>query len=214
VAAALALANASGDFSMRALGQRLRVDPMAIYRHFRDKDALLEAMVDAALADFEAPPADAGDPVERLRQMGIGFRRALMAHPGVALRVATTRPVLGPHTLALTEACVALLTELGLGQGEAIQAYSALVRYITGVAGAEQPVHSAGTSETDWQEEMRSAYASLPAGQYPHLSRMADEFLHRGFDEQFEFGLDLLLDALVERGRRNRAADLTPGDLG
>ena len=208
VSAALALADASGDFSMRALGQRLQVDPMAIYRHFRDKDALMEEMVDAALGDFEPPSPDIGTPLERLRTMGVDFYRALLAHPGVSLRVATTRPVLGPHTLELTEACLSLLTELGLGSGEAFRGYTALVRYITGVAAAEQPVRAGGTSEEDWQEEMRSAYASLPPGNYPLLSQMADEFTGAGFDEHFRFGLDLLLDAMVERGRNSARGNI------
>ena len=69
VDAALTLANARGDFSMRALGSGLRVDPMAIYRHFRDKDALLDAMVDSLLAEFEPPKPESGTPVERLRQI-------------------------------------------------------------------------------------------------------------------------------------------------
>lgn len=201
VAAALALANERGDFSMRALGQRLGVDPMAIYRHFRDKNAVLDAMVDAALADFAPPSPDAGTPIERLRLMAIDFRRALATHPGVALRVSTSRPVLGPHSLELTETCLALLTELGLDPAEATRAYSALVRYITGVAGAEDPVRAAGLSETDWQEEMRGAYVGLPSDRYPHLSRMGHEMAKASFDDQFEFGVDLLLDALAHRAQ-------------
>jgi len=92
VEAALALADARGDFSMRALGQRLRVDPMAIYRHFADKEALQDAMVDAALADLAPPPPGSGPPLERLRRMSIDFRAAIAAHPGVSQRVSTTRP--------------------------------------------------------------------------------------------------------------------------
>lgn len=40
---------------------------------------------------------------------------------------------------------------------------------------------------------------TLPADQYPHLAEMATEYLtrpRRNYAEEFEFGLDLILDGL------------------
>jgi AcrR family transcriptional regulator len=200
VDAALALADARGDFSMRALGQKLGVDPMAIYRHFRDKEALLDAMVDAALAQLAAPPS--GTPAERLRRMCVDFRSALAAHPGVALRVSTTRPTLGPHTLALTDACVGLIRQLGLDAREATRAFLMLIRFITGVAAAEERVRADGSDEATWREELRARYATASPEQLPNVSAMADEVGRLGFQAEFEYGLDLLLEGLVGRGAR------------
>jgi TetR/AcrR family tetracycline transcriptional repressor len=189
---------------MRALGQKLRVDPMAIYRHFQDKEALLDAMVDAALADLAAPPPDAGSPLERLRRMCVEFRACLDAHPGVAMRVSTTRPTLGPHTVGLTEACLGMLREMGLDARDATRAFMMMIRFITGVAAADEHVRAHGVSDAEWREEMRSGYASLPPAEYPNLAAMADEVAHLGFQEEFEYGLDLLLDALARRAGSSR----------
>ncbi len=198
--AALALADARGDFSMRALGKKLRVDPMAIYRHFRDKEAVLDAMVDVALAKLEAPAPASGTPAERLRRMCVDVRAALAAHPGVALRVSTTRPTLGPHTLALTDACVGLIRELGLDAHEATRAFLMLIRFITGVAAAEERVRADGSDEATWREELRARYATVSPDQLPNVSAMASEVGSLGFQAEFEYGLDVLLEGLVRRG--------------
>ncbi|MDJ0788118.1 MAG: TetR/AcrR family transcriptional regulator [Myxococcota bacterium] len=199
VEAAVALADDRGDFSMRALGTRLRVDPMAIYRHFRDKDDLLDAMVDAALAGFEPPAPDSGTPLERLRRMCFDFAGAVAAHPGVASRIETTRPTLGPHTLSLSEACLSMLRELGLGPDEAAIAYISLVRFISGVVVAEERARGEG-DEAARQEDLRAAYASVPPEQFPNLSSLAASLARTGFEEQLQFGIELILEALARRG--------------
>ena len=185
---------------MRALGQKLRVDPMAIYRHFRDKEALLDAMVDAALAGYDAPAPHTGAALERLRRMCIDFRAALAAHPGLALRVSTTRPTLGPHTISLTEACLGLLHELGLGPQESSRAFLMVIRFITGVVAAEERVRAEGSDEAAWREELRAGYASVSPDQHPNVAAMASEVGSLGFQTEFEYGLDLLLDGLARRG--------------
>jgi len=193
VEAALDLADDSGDFSMRALGARLRVDPMAIYRHFRDKDALQNAMVDAVLSGFEAPPLEAGPPAERLRQMCQGLRTAIGQHPGTGLRAATTLIHLSPHTLELMETALGLLTELGLDRDDAALAYLSLIRVISGVAGAADQLRAAGQREDELHESMRDAYRSVSGDAFPHVSEMAMSLSNRSFDEQFDFGFDSLL---------------------
>ena len=57
LAAALELARGGLDaVSMRALGARLGADPTAVYRYFRTKDELLDAMADAVVAGDRPVP--------------------------------------------------------------------------------------------------------------------------------------------------------------
>jgi AcrR family transcriptional regulator len=60
VAAALALVERDGweALSMRRLAVELDVWPMAIYRHFSDKEDLLAAVSDAAAAEIASPGGD------------------------------------------------------------------------------------------------------------------------------------------------------------
>jgi len=67
--------------SMRRIADEVGLTPMALYRHYRDKDALLDALVDEGFARWErylATAAAAPTPVERVRS-------ALTAYVGFAL---------------------------------------------------------------------------------------------------------------------------------
>jgi TetR/AcrR family tetracycline transcriptional repressor len=189
---------------MRALGRKLRVDPMAIYRHFQDKNAVIDAMVDAALEHLESPPPDTGTPAERLRRYFLDLRKVLAAHPGLALRVWTTIPTLGPHTLEQTEAALALIRELGVDAREATRAFLMLLRFVTGIAAAEEQVLADSESESSWRNGVRAKYASVPQQKYPSVVAMAEEIKGLSFQEEFEFGLDLLLEGTMRSGSQNR----------
>src|SRR3954451_549632 len=60
LAAALDLARREGPgaLSMRRIAQELDVWPMSLYRHFRDKDELLDALAGEAALDIAAPNGD------------------------------------------------------------------------------------------------------------------------------------------------------------
>jgi AcrR family transcriptional regulator len=67
--------------SMRRIADEVGLTAMALYRHYRDKDALLDALVDEGLARWEqylARAATADTPLERIRA-------ALTAYVGFAL---------------------------------------------------------------------------------------------------------------------------------
>lgn len=78
---------------LREATRRVGVSPNAAYRHFADRDALLEAVSDAAMARlaesidvvFSAIPA--GDPKEvacaQLRAVGMGYVSFAVDHPGL-----------------------------------------------------------------------------------------------------------------------------------
>ena len=200
VKAALAEAAARGELTMRALGARLGADPMAVYRHFRDKEALIDEMVDAALVDFH-PPSDLRDPLAELHTMALDFRAALLRHPGISDRVATTRPAVGPQTLLLAEATLERLSALGLVPREAASAFYSLVHYITGFVRREELVRARGPgAEAEWLEELRVAYGAAPPDRFPQVARMAMELPQQTLESQFRYGLGLLLDALAVRG--------------
>src|SRR5690348_10668307 len=88
LAAGIALADREGldGLSMRRLGQELGVNPMSVYHHLRDKDALLDAMIDAVVGGIAPDPATAGAATwtEDLRALIGAARRTMLGHPWVA----------------------------------------------------------------------------------------------------------------------------------
>jgi len=195
--AALELADADGleALSMRTLADRLGVGTMTLYGYYRNKDELLDAVVDAAMEDGEggAPPLE-GDWREQLRGLVLKARRNLLQHPSlVELRV--RRPVLRPEALRFSETALGILRGAGLDVREATAAFRLLFTYTFGFA-ALSPAES---TEEDRRAAL-AALAALPPNEYPALTEAREEAsMAMGGEEVFEYGLERILDGLEVR---------------
>lgn len=111
--ATLALADREGleAVSMRAVAARLGVTPMALYHHLRDKDDLLDGLVERLLAELPVPDQSL-PPEERLHAFAASMREAAARHPDTFLML-LRRPVATPEALALREVVYDALCEAG-----------------------------------------------------------------------------------------------------
>src|SRR5918992_4932917 len=82
LAAAVRLADREGieALSMRKLAQQLGVDPMSLYNHVRDKEALLDGIVDVVVGEIELVALGA-DWRSSLRETILAARRTMLRHP-------------------------------------------------------------------------------------------------------------------------------------
>jgi AcrR family transcriptional regulator len=70
--------------SIRRIAEVVGVTPMAIYRHYRDKDALVDALVAAGFARWEqrlARAVDAPDPLGRVRAAMLAYVEFALDEP-------------------------------------------------------------------------------------------------------------------------------------
>ena len=200
---ALRLADRSGidSLSMRRLGQELGVEAMSLYNHVASKDDLLDGLIDLVFAEILVPPADAGWRTA-MRERAVSAREVLKRHPW-ALGVMESRSRPGPANLRHHDAVLAALRTAGFSVEMAAHAYSLLDAYIYGFTLNELSLpldtHEAvaGVAEQILEEN--------PAGAYPYLAEMvADIVMKPGYDygDEFEYGLDVILDGL-QRARRH-----------
>lgn len=80
------LAQGEAEPSLRELAKRLDVSAMAPYRHFPNKAALLDAVVDSGFADLHTQLLTAdqsGDDAERLIGQGMAYVDFASAHPSL-----------------------------------------------------------------------------------------------------------------------------------
>ena len=201
LAAALELARGGLDaVSMRALGARLGADPTAVYRYFRTKDELLDAMADAVVAG-DRPVPQTGRPAEDLAAAFENFRRSLLAHPAL-VPVVARRPPAGQATQEGADRVLALLAGAGLDAATAAAAYQALLFYTLGHALLEAPYALMGPDATGQErQQVRDQLAASSPG-HGHLAAAAPR-LYTDMDRQFRYGLDLMLTGL---GLRKSAA--------
>ena len=87
--------------SMRRVAEALGVGTMTLYGYFRDKDELLDALIDAAVGDER--PTLSGSWREQLRQLVRVAHQNLTAHPSV-VEIRFRQPVLRPEALRFGEA--------------------------------------------------------------------------------------------------------------
>jgi hypothetical protein len=144
-----------------------------------------------------------------MRLRAISVREVLARHPwATALMQSRSRP--GPATLRHHDAVIGTLRSAGFPIALVAHAFSAIDSYVYGFALQQRSLpFETGEETADLAEAIM---ASFPAGQYPHLVELTVEHVLRpGYDygEEFEFGLDLVLDGL-ERALSDPARDGAP----
>jgi AcrR family transcriptional regulator len=195
--AALKLADAGGidGLSMRKLGQALGVEAMALYYHFANKERVVDGIVDLVFAEIELPLAGA-DWKAAMRGRAISVRDALARHRwAIGLMESRTHP--GPANLRHHDAVIGCLRAAGFDMAAAATAYSLLDAYIYGFALTKMNLPFDTT--TDIAEMAESMLEPFPAGEYPNLAAFITEHAMKpGYDfaDEFEVGLDVILDGL------------------
>ena len=208
---AVALAQRDGieSLTMRRLADELGAGAMSLYYHVPNKDELLDGMVDLVFSEIELPSTN-GEWKTAMRRRAISTREALNRH-GWAVGLMESRRTPGPASLRLHDAVLGCLREGGFSIEMTIQAYSVLDAYIYGFALQEKsvPFESAEEAAAVAKEQVREfaelaeerQFAAL-AEEFPYLAEVvAGHVAKVGYDfaSSFEYGLDLILDALEKR---------------
>ena len=201
--AAIDLADEGGieTLSMRRLSQELGGAAMSLYNHVANKEDLLDGMIDVVFSEIE-PPSDEQGWKTAMRQRAISIRTVLARHPwAIGLMESRTSP--GPATLRHHDAVIGCLRRAGFSVELAAHAFSALDSYIYGFALQERSLPFHTPEETSALAQ--AMLAQFPVDEYPHLAELTiDHVLEPGYDygNEYEFGLDLILDGL-ERARES-----------
>ena len=179
--------------TMQRVGEQVGAEAMSLYRHVRNKEDLLDGIVDLVYAEMELPPAGA-EWRTAMRDRAISAREVLRRHPW-ALSLVESRSSPGPANLRHHDAVSGVLLAAGFSSAMTTHAYNLLDSYIYGFVLQETTLPFAT------QEEM-GAMAESMMGEaleiYPNLGRVASELMAAGFAyaDEFEYGLDLILDGI------------------
>jgi TetR/AcrR family transcriptional regulator, tetracycline repressor protein len=206
-ASALEIADAEGleAVTIRRLAQLHEVTPMALYRHFSDKNDLLAAIGDRLLADIRLPePTDDRWDLQ-LRAVLTAFVDALRPHPKAA-DLTLYRILVSEAGLAMAERTMELLTAGGFSVDDAAevgrQSLCSLITLVTTEPGANEDTDP--IAREDALRVKRAALAALPPRRYPLVSAAADTLIcPASTDRYYSLGIDL-----VVAGIRGVLADL------
>lgn len=198
VSCAVAVADRDGldAASLRRVATELGVHVTSLYNHVPTKDALLDGIVEALMADAGVPVGDL--PWEQwVRRYVEALAGVARRHPG-AFAVLLRRPVQGPRATATFEAGLAAFHHAGMSLPDAAVALKTVALAVLGGCAEQAMAASGGDLATDM--------AGLSPTEFPELH---SAFVH---GEEIDV-LPSLTEALVAglavrlpRSRRRRQA--------
>ena len=187
-----------GGLSMRALARALGVEAMSLYHHVRGKEALLDGLVDAVFAEFHLPVVG-GEWTAEMRARSRSARAAMKRHPW-AIGLMDSRRTPGPETLRHHDAVLGCLRAAGFSLPLTGHAVALLDAHLYGFVVQEVSLPFQGGEElAELGAEMLGA---LPDDELVHFREFAvGHALLPGYDfgDEFDWGLDLVLDGLAAR---------------
>ena len=193
--AAIKLADQGGleSLSMRKLGQELGVEAMAVYYHFANKDEVIDGIVDIVFSQIDLP-ASGVDWKSAMRQRAVSLRDVLLRHRwAIGLMESRRKP--GPANLRHHDVVIGSLRSAGLNMPTIAHAYSLVDSYIYGFALFTMNLPFDPSEEV--AELGQGVLRAYPVNAYPNLvayiSAMRPGY---NYGDEFEYGLDLILDGL------------------
>jgi AcrR family transcriptional regulator len=187
-----------GALTMRRLGGELGVEAMSLYKHVTNKEDVLDGIIELVVGDIETPLAGA-DWKEAMRRRAISARDVLGRHSW-AIGLLEARGSKGPTTLRYLDAILGNLRSAGFSMQNAVHAFWLLDSFVYGhvIQETSMPV---GPKEVT--ESTGSILEQVTMDEYPHLVEVGEHALRSeySFDTEFEFSLDLILDALEQTAK-------------
>jgi len=171
--------------TIRKIAQWLGVTPMAIYRHFTDKNALLAAVLDAFIIEADVIPEADKLWTDWFYLMGCNMYQALCEMPSWIPYLG--RLALQKGALTVLDAYVSKMMDAGFNHEQAMRGFFALLQSVVGAATLTQAF--ANTR----QHMQNSSLDEVNGLQDKTVERSVSRAPHDFFDD----GLSLLIDALA-----------------
>ena len=194
---ALTIADDEGPaaVSFRKLAAQHDVTPMALYRHFKDKDDLLAAIGDRILADVVLPTPNDEHWDKQLHTLLTAFVTALRGHPRLA-DLTLPRILITEPGLALAERALELLVEGGFTVDDAAEVGRQAICSLISLVMTDPVVLEVNDPEAR-EASLRRKRASLGAlspERYPLVTSAAGALIcPESRDRYYEIGLDLVV---------------------
>ena len=198
----------SAVFSPKLLGEKLGVDPSAVYRHFPNKSRLMAALLDELhLRVLQRVTAPRERWRERVTQLAENALVIYCEHPSIAAEsvVLTTH---GPGELNVVELLLDSFEACGLDDDGVVKYYALVAAHILATASgialsrtveAEEAELVPAESGTPWID----GPILVDPAQYPRIAHFNARLTLLEDREMFLNGLDALLDA-AEREAQQR----------
>ena len=194
-----------GALTMRRLGAELGVETMSLYKHVTNKEEILDGIVEVVVGEIETPRAGA-EWKEAMRRRAISAREVLSRHSW-AIGLLEARDSKGPTALRYIDSILGNLRSAGFTIENAVHAFWLLDSFVYGqvIQETSMPI----TSSKEMTASTGSTLEQDTMDLYPHLVEIEEHAMRSDYtvDKEFEYGLDLILEALEHNAMPATAAE-------
>lgn len=187
--------------TMRAIGRDLGVEAMSLYNHVQGKEDILNGVCEQVLAEFRIPESE--DWAEAARLGAREYRRLLLAHPNVITLMSEGKgPFTNPDALRAYEFALDVFRSVGLAEADSVKAFHTFGGYILGFVMMELGPMVGGPDHEAHHRAHEEMARMLASADLPRLREAFPYIIDCDVEEQFEFGLELLIEGLRTRVAR------------
>jgi AcrR family transcriptional regulator len=218
VAAAVKILDEEGaeQLSFRRLAGALGAGAASLYWYVPSREALLDLALDAVAGEiWDALPDRARQAAEPASWRADLRSVALKMYLGLARRPWAGRQQLvssdrGPNQLRIWDHLGRICFRAGLDERQAFYAMTAVLSYVIGYVSQETaPVHP-DVEREPYLESLAEFMRSFDPDDFPALHRLVGTFVTHDQQDQFEAGLDLLLDGIARQAETTRTGARPP----
>jgi AcrR family transcriptional regulator len=193
--AAFALLDEAGieGVSLRKLACSLGIRAPSLYWHFKNKQALIDALADALIVEVAREIPEGQHWRTTMHQIADEFRAAFKAHRDGA-RVYAGTFLATENVLRVGDASIGALVEAGASVEFAATTAMDSIYYVMGFVIEEQSL----PTSPDALDGVQQAFFELAKARFPHCWAAREVLAEPRFDERFKRGIDLLLDGVEQ----------------
>ncbi|WP_327348262.1 TetR/AcrR family transcriptional regulator [Streptomyces europaeiscabiei] len=209
VRAAFRVADSSGmdKLTFSALGRELTAHPTAIYRHFRNKDELLLALIDALHAEaLAATPPPTDDWAHDLMQIAVHTHEAFLRHPRVGA-LAAARTARRENEFRTVERKLDCMRRAGLEDDDAVRYYRVFADLVLAYSAMDASLASLSPDVRDADlRAWKTDYLTLPPDKFPHIARLAPQFRALDDPQNFVTAVQAVIDTIRAKAKATTQA--------
>ncbi|MEV4457511.1 TetR/AcrR family transcriptional regulator C-terminal domain-containing protein [Microbispora sp. NPDC049633] len=201
--------------SMRRIAAELGVGVMSLYNHVPSKAALLDAVAEDVLSRIGFTDDPSAHWTERVRIQARAFRRIAHHYPRSTM-VVVSRQLGSTAGLLPVERALATLRDAGFDGREAVRMLRMFIAYVVGSLLREVGVTPTFAPVPVDAVRAGAAIADVDPALFPVVSELRPHLDSCDHDEEFEFGLELLVQAMAVRAgaRADRGTGEPTGGAG
>ncbi|WP_284982729.1 TetR/AcrR family transcriptional regulator [Arthrobacter sp. efr-133-TYG-118] len=190
-------------FTFKRLGEALGVDATAMYRHFRNRDAILRAALDRLFSMALSEGTSGDSPTgwrPRLERYLTSLVDVFIKYPSIGCEAFAT-DTFGQGELRTIEFVLSCLSDAGLSDDRLVHYYAALESYTLGHgSGIAQEVLAKPNS--NGHEPWLQAVAVASVSGFPLIEEHRHRLLSLDSLNTFSAGLSAILDSAEREGTR------------